>query len=100
MPQAGLEPSASHLLTDTGYFRAMQIPLKNGRAFDAHDQATQAGRHGERSFREKIFPESESDRSKSNRRRTSERPKPAREIVGVVGTSRHDTLAEAGEPEL
>ena len=27
-------------------------------------------------------------------------PKPAREIVGVVGTSRHDTLAEAGEPEL
>ena len=39
MPQAGLEPSASHLIIDTGYFRAMQIPMKNGRAFDAHDQA-------------------------------------------------------------
>ena len=39
LPPAGLEPSASFLITDRGYFRAMQIPLKSGRTFDARDQA-------------------------------------------------------------
>ena len=101
MPQAGLEPSASHLVIDRGYFRAMQIPLKNGRAFDAHDQAnSKPVVMVNEAFIKKFFPNQNPLGQNLIVGASPSDPKPAREIVGVVGTSRHDTLAEAGEPEL
>src|SRR5262249_61817300 len=40
-PPAGQIPDANYVIAGPDYFRTLQIPLRNGRAFDEHD--TQAG---------------------------------------------------------
>jgi putative ABC transport system permease protein len=101
IPQAGLEPSASHLLTDGNYFHAMQIPLKNGRTFDAHDQAnSKPVVIVNEEFVKKFFPNQNPIGQSLIVGASPNDPKPAREIVGVVGTSLHETLTVEGEPEF
>jgi putative ABC transport system permease protein len=100
-PQAGLEPDASHLLIDSGYFHAMQIPLKSGRTFDARDQASSKPVvMVNEAFVKKFFPNHNAIGQNIIVGASPDNPKPAREIVGVVGTSRHDTLTAEGDPEL
>ena len=36
-PPAGQVPDANYLVIGSGYFRALQIPIRKGRGFDAHD---------------------------------------------------------------
>jgi len=98
-PGLGNHPNASHLIGD--YFRAMYIPLLAGRTFDHRD-----GRGGmpvvmvNEAFVKKFFEGREAlgqhivvDRED----RTKERPL---EIVGVVGNTRHDSLAIEPIPEF
>jgi putative ABC transport system permease protein len=101
LPPAGLEPSASDLVTDSDYFRAMQIPLKNGRTFDAHDRAnSKPVIMINEEFAKKFFPNQNPLGQNLIVGASPNNPKPAREIVGVVGTSLHDTLTAEGEPEF
>jgi putative ABC transport system permease protein len=101
MPPAGLEPSASHLIIDSGYFRAMQIPLKNGRTFDARDQAkSKPVIIVNETFVRKFFPNQNPIGQSLIVGASPDNPKPPREIVGMVATARHDTLTVEGEPEF
>ena len=100
-PPAGLEPDASDLLIDSGYFRAMQIPLKNGRMFDARDQSnSKPVVIVNEAFVKKFFPSYSAIGQSIIVGASPDNPKPPREIVGVVATSRHDTLTVEGDPEL
>ena len=100
-PPAGLEPSASDLVIDKGYFRAMQIPLKNGRTFDTRDQANaKPVVMVNEAFAKKFFRNQNPVGQSLVVGAGPNDPKPPREIVGIVGTSRHDTLTEEGDPEL
>ena len=100
-PQAGLEPGASDLVIDSGYFRAMQIPLKSGRPFDARDQAnSKPVVMVNEAFVKKFFPNQNPVGQSLIIGASPDNPKPPREIVGVVGTSRHDTLTAEGDPEF
>jgi putative ABC transport system permease protein len=79
----------------------MQIALKNGRAFDAHDRASSKPVvMVNEAFVKKFFPNQNPLGQSLIVGASPSDPKPPREIVGVVGTSRHDTLTEEGEPEL
>jgi putative ABC transport system permease protein len=101
MPPAGLEPSASELVIDSGYFRAMQIPLKSGRPFDARDQAnSKPVIMVNEAFVKKFLPNQNPIGQSLVVGASPSDPKPAREIVGVVGTARHDTLTAEGDPEF
>ena len=101
LPPAGLEPGASHLLIDRGYFRAMQIPLKSGRTFDARDQSnSKPVAVVNEAFVKKFFPNQNPIGQNLIIGASPDDPKPPREIIGVVGTSRHDTLTAEGDPEF
>jgi putative ABC transport system permease protein len=101
MPPAGLEPDASHLMIDSGYFRAMQIPLKSGRTFDARDRAnSKPVIIVNETFARKFFPNQNPIGQNLIVGASPNDPKPPREIVGVVGTSRHDTLTAEGDAEF
>ncbi len=101
LPPAGLEPSASDLVIDGGYFRAMQIPLKSGRSFDSRDQASSKPvMMVNEAFAKKYFPNQNAIGQSLVVGASPGDPKPAREIVGVVGTARHDTLTAEGDPEF
>ena len=96
MPPAGLEPSASHLLTDGSYFRAMQIPLKNGRTFDAHEPATSKPViMVNEEFVKKFVPESESDWSSSAQVRMIPKPRAKSSVSDRHLPARH-TKRERG----
>jgi putative ABC transport system permease protein len=100
MPPAGHEPSASHLMIDSGYFHAMQIPLQNGRIFDGRDRkdAKPVVMVNE-AFAKKFFPNQDAIGQSIIIGASPGDPKPASEIVGIVGTTRHDTLTAEGGPE-
>ena len=93
-PAQGMEPSASLLTTDGAYFRTMRIPLKNGRTFDARDRkdSTPVVMINE-TFAQKYFPHENPLGQRLDIGGSAE-GKP-REIVGVVGTAKHGSLAEA-----
>ena len=93
MPAPGMQPSASHLTTDGNYFRTMRIPLNSGRTFNERDrQGFEAGHDDQRDIREEIFSGRKSARAANEYRRAARET--SREIVGVVGSSKHDSLAE------
>ncbi|MGH8164102.1 MAG: FtsX-like permease family protein, partial [Rhodanobacteraceae bacterium] len=93
----GMQPSASHLTTDGNYFRTMRIPLKSGRTFNARDlkEAAPVMMINE-AFAEKYLA-GENPIGQRVKIGSSKNP---REIVGVVGSSKHDSLAEAVKPEF
>jgi putative ABC transport system permease protein len=98
-PAQGMEPSASLLTTDGAYFRTMHIPLKAGRTFEARD-----GKDAKPvvmindTFARKYFPNENPLGQRVNV--GGREDEPAREIVGVVGTAKHNNLAETDEAEF
>jgi putative ABC transport system permease protein len=101
MPPAGLEPGAANLLVDTGYFAAMQIPLKNGRSFDERDRAnSKLVVMINETFAKKFFPHQSPIGQSLVIGADANHPKPPCEIIGVAGTTLHDTLTAEGEPEF
>jgi putative ABC transport system permease protein len=100
-PAQGMEPGASHLTTNGSYFQTMHIPLKSGRIFDSRD------RHDSvpvmminNAFAEKYFTNQNPIGQRINIGDDPKKGKPAREVVGVVGSAKHESLAEAERPEF
>jgi putative ABC transport system permease protein len=99
-PGLGNHPDASHLVIAGDYFRAMGIPLLAGRTFDARDNANAP--HVimiNETFARKFFPNDNPighrlivDRSETERE--------VFEIIGVVGSTRHESLATPPYPEF
>ncbi len=100
-PGLGNHPNASHLTVFGDYFKAMRIPLLAGRGFTPNDNKDAApvvmvNEAFVRRFFDGHNPLGEHiviDRTKK------EKPS-ALEIVGVVGNTRHESLAVAPGPEM
>lgn len=100
-PAPGLEPSASLLTTDGAYFHTMRIPLKKGRTFDARDRKdSKPVVIINETFAQKYFPNENPLGQRLDIGGRVAEGKPACEIVGVVGTAKHGSLAEANTPEF
>ena len=99
-PPIGSHPVASHLTVTPDYFRAMRTPLLSGRAFDARDTKESMPVVMVNDMFVKRFLGSGNaigqhiivDRDKA--------PSPTLEIVGIVGSSRHESLAIEPIPEF
>jgi putative ABC transport system permease protein len=100
-PPQGMEPSASRLTTDGRYFRTMRIPLQAGRTFDVRD-----GKDAKPvvmindAFARQFFPNENPLGQHVTVGASTDHPEPAREIVGVVGSVKHETLSESDKPEV
>jgi putative ABC transport system permease protein len=95
----GQQPVAGFHVVTPHYFPAMGIRLLRGRYFDAHDRENIAG--------VAIINETVARRFFANQDpigktiRVADADVPAvREIVGVVGDTRHEQLADAPDPEI
>ncbi len=99
LPQ-GNHPGAGYCIVKPDYFRTMKIPILRGRAFtlsDTKDSPLVAMIN--ETFARKHFP----NRNPIGQQVMIDRGEgkaPPCEIVGVVGDSRHDSLAAAPEPEM
>lgn len=99
-PGLGNHPDASHLTVIGDYFRAMRIPLLAGRNFVAADNENAAPVVlVNEAFVRKFFPNGDPigqrlaiDKEQNKR--------DVREIIGVVGSTRHESLAIAPIPEF
>ena len=100
-PAKGMEPGASHLTTNGSYFRTMRIPLKNGRTFEARDRHDSAPvMMINEAFAEKYFANQNPIGRQINIGDDPAHGKPPREVIGVVGSAKHQSLAEAERPEF
>jgi putative ABC transport system permease protein len=96
----GQRPGAGYLSVDSDYFRAMKIPLKQGRAFDSRD--SKDGAHTiivNEAFAKQFLNGASALGQRVILERDDGKPNPC-EIVGVVGNAHHDELRTAVEPEL
>ena len=97
-PGPGNHPDASNLIVAGDYFRTMRIPLLAGRLFDRRDtKDSTAVAIVNQALAAKFFPNANPlgqhlliDRENGSL---------SVEIIGVVGSSRHDSLAVAPRPE-
>jgi len=99
-PGQGNHPNASHLVVSSDYFRAMRIPLLAGRIFnerDAKDSAPVAMVN--EVFVRRFFPDGNAI-GQHFRLDLGEGKSGAMEIVGVVGSTRHESLAIEPLPEF
>ncbi len=94
----GQQPSADRRIISPDYFRTMSTPLRKGRTFGIHDQATApAVMIVNDSFARRFFPGEEVI---GKRIIPGEGRQPVtREIVGVVGDVRHEGLDVEPTPE-
>ena len=100
-PPQGMEPSASRLTTDGNYFRTMRIPLQSGRSFDARDTGKSTPvMMINAAFAEKYFGDKNPLGQRVNIGAGPANGAPPREIIGVVGTAKHGSLAEPESPEF
>jgi putative ABC transport system permease protein len=98
-PPKGMEPAASLLTTDGAYFRTLHIPLKRGRLFMARDDKnSKPVILINETFAKKYFPNENPIGHPVQIGESGEEP--AREIIGVVGTAKHQNLAEPDEAEF
>ncbi|PYI77647.1 MAG: hypothetical protein DMF04_05815, partial [Verrucomicrobia bacterium] len=101
-PGPGNHPNASHLTINGNYFQTMHIPLLSGRTFDQRDTKESAlVAMVNEAFVRTFFP-GESAIGKHillDHGAKKEKPLPI-EIVGVVGSTRHESLAIAPIPEF
>ena len=95
----GQQPVAGFHVVTPHYFQAMRIRLLRGRYFDPHDDANSAG--------VAIINETVARRFFSNESPIGQTirvgdggTQAVREIVGVVGDTRHEQLADAPDPEI
>jgi putative ABC transport system permease protein len=95
-----MEPAASLLTADGAYFRTMRIPLKQGRLFDARDRSdSMPVVLINETFAQKYFPNKNPIGQRLDiGNRVAEGKQPC-EIVGIVGTAKHGSLAEPNGPE-
>ncbi len=96
-PAPGQEPKTGVCVTDVNYFQAMQIPLKRGRMFTAHE-ATEM-RHVvviNEALAEKYF-QGEDPLGKQITINMKDENVPS-EIIGIVGDSKHKSLDGEVEP--
>lgn len=98
-PPQGMEPAASLLTTDGAYFRTLRIPLKSGRLFAARDHKNSPPvLLINDTFAKKYFPNENPVGRKVQLGNSGEEP--VREIIGVVGTAKHENLAEPDAAEF
>jgi putative ABC transport system permease protein len=96
----GNHPGAGHVIVKPDYFQAMKTPVLQGRAFtraDTKDSPLVVMIN--EAFVRKYFP----DRNPIGQQVMIDRQEgkaPPCEVVGVVGNSRHDSLAEQPGPEM
>ena len=99
-PGRGEHPIASHLVIMGDYFRAMRISLLAGRNFDNRDaKDSPLVVMVNEEFVRKFFPNENPIGQHIVIDRDVEKP-PACEIVGVVASTRHESLAIAPIPEF
>src|SRR2546430_2784803 len=100
-PGLGNHPNAGHLVIDGDYFPALRIPLLTGRAFSLRDNKDSAPVvMVNEAFVRKFFNGGNAS-GEHILLDTSEKEKPtALEIVGVVGDTRHESLAIEPIPEF
>jgi putative ABC transport system permease protein len=100
-PAQGMEPAASILTTNDSYFRAMRIPLLNGRTFIERDRADSPRvMMINQSFAKKFFGNENPLGKRVNVGNDQEKGLPPREIIGVVGSTKRGSLAEPETPEF
>ncbi|HEY2459999.1 MAG TPA: ABC transporter permease [Candidatus Acidoferrum sp.] len=81
-----------------GYLAAMRIPLLEGRMLDAHDKAGAAGAIVvNAAFAKKFFPNAD---ALHKRVQAFGDPQKTREIVGIVGNTSDNALADSQGPEM
>jgi len=96
----GNHPGAGYLMIEPDYFQAMKIPLLSGRAFTRAD--TKDSRLVvmiNEAFARKYFPDGKPLGQQVMIDRDGNKAPPC-EVVGVVGNSRHDSLAGPPGPEM
>jgi putative ABC transport system permease protein len=96
----GNRPDASHLSVMPGYFNAMRIPLRSGRDFDQRDtdkspSVVMVNETFARRFLPNVNPIGQ--HVVLDRGDQGELPM---EVVGVVGDTKHEELAEVPRPEF
>jgi len=96
----GNHPGGGYLIVKPGYFKAMKIPVLQGRAFTRSDtKDSPLVVMINEAFVRKHFP----DRNPIGQQVMIDRGEgkaPPCEVVGVVGNSRHDSLAAPPGPEM
>ncbi|MDP9100002.1 MAG: ABC transporter permease [Verrucomicrobiota bacterium] len=96
----GNHPAAGYLMVKPDYFKTMKIPVRQGRGFtraDTKDSPLVVMIN--EAFAKKYFP----DRNPIGQQVMIDREEnkaPPCEVVGVVGNSRHDSLAAQPGPEM
>ena len=95
----GKRPAASHLIINTDYFRAMKIPVIRGRTFSPRDTKDSAPVIivNDAFARQFIHGDPMGQRVKVG---DYESDAPYREVVGLVGSVHHESLAIDPEPEF
>jgi putative ABC transport system permease protein len=98
----GQEFEASHLTVTPDYFRAMRTPLLRGRAFNSSDtKDSQAVVIINDVFAQRFFPGGDAVGHQIYLPRDKDGKASApKEIVGIVGSSRHESLAIQPLPEF
>ncbi len=97
---AGDHPDASKLVVLPGYFRAMKIPLRNGRVFDQRDNET--ANHValiNEAFARRFFPHT-NPIGQHILLDLGENKSDALEVVGVVANANQGDLSKATTPEM
>src|SRR5205085_2275180 len=98
----GRELEASHLTITPDYFRAMRTPLLSGRAFNSHDtkDSSQVVIVND-VFAIKYFPDGKAlGQQITLNHGENGKPTAPKEIIGIVGGSRHESLATQPLPEF
>jgi putative ABC transport system permease protein len=97
-PRPGEGPSANHRAVSPHYFQALGIPLRRGRVFDARDtEQTKMVAVVDEAFVKRHFPDEDPiGRGLDIGNGTDG----FYEIVGVVGSVRHDSLDTAPDPTM
>jgi len=98
----GQELEASHLIITPDYFRAMRTPLLRGRVFNSRDtKDSPPVVIVNEVLAQRCFPGGNAiDQRIILTHGENNQPSPPKEIVGVVGSSRHESLAIQPLPEF
>jgi putative ABC transport system permease protein len=100
-PGLGNHPNASHLTINGDYFRAMHIPLLRGRTFSPRDSKDSAPViMVNEAFVRKFFNGGNAIGEHVMIDGSEKEKQPTREVVGVVGNTRHESLAIEPIPEF
>jgi putative ABC transport system permease protein len=96
----GNRPDASHLSVTPGYFKAMRIPLRNGRDFDQRDtDKSPSVVIVNETFARRFLPNVNPVGQVVMLDREDQGDLPM-EVVGVVGDTKHEELSEVPRPEF